>query len=174
MQQRGYTLLQLLFVTLIASLMGLIGIPSLFSMVQKEKGTAAANQIIGILNYSRSHAIAKHVPIVICPSLDGFECTKNWGNKLLIYRDINFNFVFDNSDDMRLKHVSLPVDWSIHWRAFGNRKYIYYTAGSGEFNQNGTLELCPPKPMNTITTIVINRVGRIRTHTRPREESKCL
>lgn len=174
MLQRGYSLLQLLLVTIIVSILSVMSVPSFFDLIQREKGTATANKIISILNYARSSSITKHVPIVICPSDDGIECQKKWGGKLLIYKDLNYDFIFDDTEDVQLKHISLAVGWAINWRAFGNRKYIYYTAGRGEFNQNGTLEICPPQQIDNITIVIINRIGRIRVDSRPWEETKCV
>lgn len=173
MRQGGFSLLQLLFVTTTATLLSAIGVPSFFDLVQREKQASITNHIISILHFSRSEAITRNTPTVICPSRSGNACDGFWGSQLLIYRDSNYDNKFDEKQDTKLKHIELMLDWSINWRAFGNRKYIYYSAGSGEFNQNGTLELCPPDYREDINVIIINRIGRIRTETRKWATSKC-
>jgi len=173
MNQSGFTLLQLLITTSITAILGGIGLPSMLHLVEREAAVANTNLVISLLHLARSQAITSGRPAIICPSKDGLECDKQWIGKLLIYQDNDYDNNFNKTVDEAVKHLSLSNHWSINWRAFGNRKYIYFTGGNGEFNQNGTMEICPPQPVKDIRILVINRIGRIRTDLRPLEDSKC-
>ncbi len=173
MNQSGFSLLQIIITTSITTILGSIGIPSILYLIEQEAAVANTNLVISLLHLARSQAITSSRSVIVCPSSDGLDCDKQWGGKLLIYQDNDYDNSFKSSIDTPIKHLSLATDWTINWRAFGNKKYIYFTGGNGEFNQNGTMEICPPQSSDEIRILIINRIGRIRTDLRPFKDSRC-
>ncbi len=173
-RQTGFTFTEQIISLSIASILFGLSAPSLKNLWNQQQRSASVNAVIGALNYTQQEAVFGGVNTVICPSSNRIECDRRWGaNKLLVYQDRDSNNAFDSNIDETLKVISLDEDWSIKWRAFGNRKYIAYQPTGYIFNQNGTMEICPKNATDSIAILVVNRIGRLRRSERDYEDSRC-
>ncbi len=173
--QLGLTLIELIIVlTLSAILLG-IAMPSLQPLLSRQTRSSSVNQVIAILRYTQQKAVFSGRPATLCPSSSGDSCDAAWGSgQLMVFADPEGDGLFDKDGaDQLLKLVLLPNDWSINWRAFGNRNYIAYDPRGYVFNQNGTMEICPAQATDVIAVLVINRIGRLRREERRYSASKC-
>jgi type IV fimbrial biogenesis protein FimT len=66
--QPGFTLLELMVVLAIAGLLLAIGIPSMGDFIRNSRITAAANDVMAALHFTRSEAIKRRQPVTLCTS----------------------------------------------------------------------------------------------------------
>lgn len=68
--QAGFTLLELMVVLAIAGVLMAVGIPAMGDFIRNGRITAAANDVMGALHFTRSEAIKRRVPVTVCTSAD--------------------------------------------------------------------------------------------------------
>lgn len=90
--QRGFTLLELMIVVAIAAILAAIAVPAFDSFVDRNRLTAATNDVIGGLNFARSEAASRGKEVAINP-LNG-----DWGNGMSIKVDGNTIQRIETSD----------------------------------------------------------------------------
>ena len=74
---RGFTLVELLVtVTVLGVLLG-VGMPNLFNLIEQNRLTTDANNLVVSLNYARSEAIRRNSLVSVCPSADGNDCNSD-------------------------------------------------------------------------------------------------
>lgn len=84
---RGFSLIELLIVIAIVGLMGRIAFPSFITFVEQEQVKSSARQIAKSITLARSAAIKSGVPVVMCASSSGSDCTGTWSDGWLVFRD---------------------------------------------------------------------------------------
>lgn len=65
---KGFTLLELMVVLAIAGVLAAIGIPAMGDFMRNSRITAAANDVMAALHFTRSEAIKRRVPVTLCTS----------------------------------------------------------------------------------------------------------
>jgi type IV fimbrial biogenesis protein FimT len=85
---RGFTLLELMVVLVIASVLLGIGIPAMGNFFRNARMTAAANDLLAAMYLARSEAIKRRSPVVVCASnnpLDAdADCVTSGGTERLV------------------------------------------------------------------------------------------
>lgn len=81
----GFTLMELVGTVLILSILLGIAAPSVYSLIENNRATAAANKLVASLNGARTSAVSRRRNVTICTSGDGLVCRsgsdadyKNW------------------------------------------------------------------------------------------------
>jgi prepilin-type N-terminal cleavage/methylation domain-containing protein len=64
----GFTLLELMFVLVIAGILLGIGVPAMGDFIRNGRMTGAANDVLVAMHYARSEAIKRRLPVVMCTS----------------------------------------------------------------------------------------------------------
>lgn len=75
---RGFTLVELLIVIVIFAILAGIAIPNFAPQVANNRATAAANDLLGTLQYARSEAVKLNATVTVCSSPNpgaGSDCT---------------------------------------------------------------------------------------------------
>jgi len=70
---RGFTLLELMVVVVIAGLLLGIGVPAMGNFIRNSRITAAANDIMATLHYARSEAIKRRAAVSVCSSTNALD-----------------------------------------------------------------------------------------------------
>lgn len=65
-RMRGFTLLELMMVVVIAGVLLGIGVPAMGNFIRNARMTGAANDMIASLHYARSEAIKRRLPVTVC------------------------------------------------------------------------------------------------------------
>ncbi|WP_168735181.1 GspH/FimT family pseudopilin [Pseudothauera rhizosphaerae] len=95
---RGFTIIELMLtVAVLAVLLG-IGIPSFRNLIQNNRATAIANDIVGTLQTARSEAIKRRSPITVCRrNAAGSACENgtNWAAGWLMLQGATVLKVWD-------------------------------------------------------------------------------
>ena len=68
--QVGFTLLELMVVLAIAGILMAVGIPAMGNFLRNGRITAAANDVMAALHFTRSEAIKRRQPVTLCTSND--------------------------------------------------------------------------------------------------------
>ena len=89
---RGFTLVELMVTIAVLAIVLAIGVPSFAGMTNRNRLTAAANELVGTLQTAKMEAIRRNARVVICPTANGTSCSgvDNWGRVRI--------FVYANSD----------------------------------------------------------------------------
>jgi type IV fimbrial biogenesis protein FimT len=76
-KQSGFTLIELMFVIMLAAILLGVGIPSFRDFIRNSRMTTAANDLIADYNLARSEAVKRRVTITLCKSDDGATCDED-------------------------------------------------------------------------------------------------
>lgn len=72
-RNRGFTLLELMVVLVIAGILLGIGIPGMTAFIRNSRMTAAANDVVGALMFARGEAIKRRAPVTLCTSNNALD-----------------------------------------------------------------------------------------------------
>lgn len=169
----GFTLLEILITLTIVSILLSVTIPSGRQLVRQQESASVTNQIVSLLSFARETAVSSGYNTGVCPTLDLATCSNNWNQAFIVYKDLDGNKTFNPALDEALQVTVLPPSWSVNWRAFNSQYLIQFQPSGYTFNQNGTLEICPPFVTPSVNTLVLNRIGRLRQGQREYSDSLC-
>lgn len=65
-RMRGFTLLELMVVVVIAALLLGIGVPAMGNFIRNARMTSSANDMLAAMHYARSEAIKRRLPVTVC------------------------------------------------------------------------------------------------------------
>lgn len=164
---RGFTLVEILIVVVIAGIVLASGLPHYRQLVARHQATTVVNWLISSIHFARYNAASKGITVTLC-ALEGNRCTKNWHRGLALFVDNNQNGRLDSEEKVLANIKPVTEVGSIAWRSFGRKPYLQFTAMGHTNFQNGNITYCP-KDQNILyrRQIVITVQGRPRrVHTR--------
>ena len=181
----GFTLIEMMIAVAISSILITMSVPSLRSMVEKNKISTVTNEISNALFFVRSEALKRRMNVFMCVSnTNGSGCEADeslfdYAHGWLIYMDCNSNGNYDNStltcdlnndginDTAELLKVHEDLDTNLTVTGNGN-----YTSNIG-YGMNGrvrgiggslTIDLLSIATGGvTAKKVVVSNTGRIRT-----------
>ena len=166
---RGFTLIELMMVIAVATVLLGFGVPSVTSLMNSNKLTAASNALLSSMRLARSEAFKRNSRVVLCKSADGNSCTNagGWEQGWIVFHDANSDG--EHSGDEAVIERGNPLPSSL--RLTGNStvaKYVSFVAnGGGRMAgggfQAGTVTVCNLSAAGgEARQIVLNAVGRPR------------
>ena len=160
---KGFTLLECLFVLSILAIFSGLSLPQFNNMIERKQSELALKKIADGIEIARNTAIKTGYMVTLCPSVNQINCGGQWHEGNIVFTDFNQNHQFDKEDRLLLniQHSGLPG--TIKWRAFQNRQYLQITPLGFTHNQNGNFTFCSQDldPYKALQ-LVINRTGRVR------------
>ncbi|WP_250207260.1 GspH/FimT family pseudopilin [Alteromonas oceanisediminis] len=87
--QTGVTLLEMLITLAIVAIVLTTVAPNVQSILIQNRITAEINELSGVIQYARHHAIDQQIDTLVCPSDDFSSCTTNWGQAKMVFADEN-------------------------------------------------------------------------------------
>lgn len=91
--QRGFTIVELMIVVVIAAILATLAGPSFTSFINNTRQSSALSQLQGDLNRARSEAIKRNARVLVCNSTTGTSCSTatNWNSGWVVCYDADAN-----------------------------------------------------------------------------------
>ncbi len=89
-QNRGFTIIELMMTLAVMSILLVVGVPAFQTFVQNNRQTSDHNGLIMALLSARSGAVRTNVPVVVCTSTNGTQCSgsANWEDGWIVFTDV--------------------------------------------------------------------------------------
>jgi type IV fimbrial biogenesis protein FimT len=105
-QQQGVSLIELLICIGIASILITISLPSMGTLSNKQSINSQVSEIYSGLQLTRNLAVTNSDVWTLCTLNAEFECVKQGGLTLAVFRDDNENREVDSDEPLR-RHTSI-------------------------------------------------------------------
>ena len=146
----GFTMIELLIVMAIAAILATVAVPSFWTLIQNQRATTQANNLVTAVNLARSEAARRGDQVEICASTDQADCnSSDWTNGWVV-RDASSGEVLRVWDP-------LPTTGNIN--SNGDDEILFNSRGEADGNYSFTLWFngCTGEQTRSIQ---INRAGR--------------
>lgn len=159
----GFTLLELLVTVAILAILATLATPSFTSLINSNRLTAQANEVVASLQLARTEAIKQNRRTIICRSTNGTSCAGagQW-TQWITYVDINSSGTPQAAEIVRINRVKAPLRVtsevaSITFRADGMAR-----TAAGAL-QNNAVTVCIPttRPVENRRIIDLRAGSRI-------------
>ncbi len=97
-RENGFTLIELMVTLIVAAILLTVAVPNFSRLVESNRVTGAANELVGALNAARSEAVRAGADFVMCASSDGQECSGDWQDGWLVFLDADDDGEVDDPD----------------------------------------------------------------------------
>ncbi|MGQ0659059.1 MAG: GspH/FimT family pseudopilin [Chromatiales bacterium] len=87
----GVTTIELLVALSVLAILLTVAVPSFQNFIADNRLTAETNNLVADLQYARSEAIKRRIPVTACASADLIVCaeTPHWENGWMIFTDVS-------------------------------------------------------------------------------------
>ena len=161
-EQRGFTLIELMVTLVVLAILLGIGVPSFTEWVRKSRIQAATSNYTGLLAQARSEAVNRQKAITLAPATGG------WSAGLIMYTDAETsgNTAYSAATDTLIKDIDFTVDGRMSGITVNTSanadNYISYTSNGllNEGNTTVTIALCDERGASDGSEITINIAGR--------------
>ena len=156
----GFTLMELMVVLLIFSSLSMVVVPSFVKFQERQATSIKALEVQRILEFARNIAITKNKEAKVCLTTSDYRCTKENGNRLLVFHDQNNNHQWNEAEqkyrDISIESLVLKLSVS------GGRRYIRFKS-TGESKESGNILVCDKKVGSDYgRQVIVFRSGQIR------------
>ena len=157
-ENRGFTLIELMVALAVAVIITTIAVPGFRTMIQNNRASTQANELLTALMLARAEAVKRGAPVSVCASANQSTCagSTNWATGWIVFTDsAGASGVLDSTDQLIRVWESLggapTVTGSVQ-----NIRYLPsgLVASGGSFTF--TLPDCKGDQVQTVT---INAVG---------------
>jgi len=109
-RNRGFTLLELMVVIVLAAILFGVGIPSFTNFIRNARMTSAANDLIAAVHMTRAEAVKRRDVAVACSSANPMAASPacSQGTGWFVWADLNANLVADAGEPVLNQHDVLP------------------------------------------------------------------
>ena len=156
----GFTLIELMVVLLIFSSLSMVAVPSYVEHQERQATSVKALEVRRMLEFARNIAITKNKEIKVCLATSDYRCTKENGNRLLLFYDQNTNHQW-NESEQKYRDISIE-SWALKLSVSGGRRYMRFKP-TGESKESGNILVCDKKVGSDYgRQVIVFRSGQIR------------
>jgi len=157
MLHKGFTLIELIVTISVVAILLTIAIPNFQTFVLNNRLTGQANDMMTALNYARSEAIKRGLPV----SMSSNSGTADWSAGWIVFADPNNDGIF-NAGDTKLRAVP-----ALGGSNTLNAGLAAVTFDSGGFARTSatTFRLCDSRPAAFARSIELLGSGRAKVAT---------
>lgn len=162
----GHSIIELIVAVTIASLVMGAALPSLRAALTRARLAGGSAALVADLALARTTAIMRGVPVTICQSRDGRQCTgaATWHEGWLVMVDRNGSRAVERPED--ILHVSPPLTGAtLVFNASGGGQHdsflTYHPAGYTR--KNGTFTVCAAGSPPRARRVIVALSGRARS-----------
>ena len=150
--QAGFTLLELMVVVAIVGVLMAVAIPAMGNFIRNGRITAAANDVMAALHFTRSEAIKRRQPVTLCTSANAVQANNQPNANAtcadsqfitgwIVFVDLNQDGVRDAGDTILLNHA--PMNAEITAASSADPFAITYLLNGFALDPNGaSIALC--------------------------------
>jgi type IV fimbrial biogenesis protein FimT len=156
----GHTLVEVLFVLVIAAILASVAMPAMRGMLQQHRLSTTVNDFLAAVTLARSEALRRSAQVMLLPAGEG------WNSGWVVAVDRNANLQYDAGDELLYSHAPPAVDVAISASFTDNsRPYLAYGAGGQSRSRTGAAQAgswqftCGSQRRK----IIINFLGRPRS-----------
>ena len=173
MENRGFTLVELLVVLAVGSILLAIAVPGYAYLANASRLTTATNDLVAAMHLARSEAVKRGMRVTVCKTRDAMaaapacNATANWQDGWLVFVDAGTPGGVDPGDTLLWLQGQVPGGLVISSANY-SRYISYLPSGVSQGSNglaNGSLEICKDGVQREI---IVNRTGRARL-----ESSSC-
>lgn len=157
----GYTLLEVLIVSVIAAILMTQAFSGASGLIQKNKRHASVSTLVTFLNTARNTAISQSKSVTVCSVNADKQCSNSWTGDLVAFRDPHKTQAIDTSDQIiRI----IPADETKGFTFNGGiRNYFRFRPTGMAREAIGNITWCPEDGDPTLAAqLRINMGGRIQ------------
>lgn len=166
----GFTLVEALTVTAVAAVLVSVAAPSIGGLVDSSRVSAASNELLGDLLFTRSESMKRRQRVVLCKSSDGQSCAAagGWQQGWIVFADTDDDGQRDPGETLLRAQPALGGMLRLSGTASVAKYVSYVPSGAtrlvGGGFQAGTLTVCAESAGPAAgRQIIVNSSGRPRT-----------
>ncbi len=167
MKNDGLTMIELLIVVTIASILLAVGVPGMQDIINGVTVNNQAKTLRSALNYTRSEAVRRNMPVTLCASSDTTSCSDNaWNEGWLVFVDGDEDGTVDAAEEIVRVYQGPSGGTQISYSLSDD--LISYDAMGFSMNSNSTrrFELCPAdNDVDNAQAVELSATGRVRLTT---------
>lgn len=157
---RGFTLIEMMIALAVLAIVASLSLPAFSGLHERNRITAAANELVAHINLARQHAVMRGALAVVCPSTDARNCSgaNRWGDGWIVFDDTDRNGQPDSAQDVLRIGPGVPglvIDSA-------GRTAIRYQPDGSAGGSNLTIKLCDPTGHADPRAVIVSNPGRPR------------
>lgn len=159
----GFTLIELLVVISLVAILTTLATPSLRDLIQRTRIATEVNSLVSDLQFARSEAIKRGLPVSVCASSDGSTCltANTWNQGWIVFSDADGSATVNGTDAV----LRIRKGWTSGDTFVASPSQVAVTFSRDGFATNvpGTVTIAlRTSPINSNATrcLMLNRVGR--------------
>ena len=162
-RKNGFTLFELIVTLAISAILVMIALPHFHQLMAEQELKRIQYSLLSSLKIARSHALTHHSNVVICPTQNFVQCSKqNWNTGFLIFMDRDRNRQIDENEYIIYTEKTALKYGTLDWRGTLNIPSVTFNAQQGlPIGSNGSFFYCSSTVSNH--RLVLNKMGITRT-----------
>ncbi len=165
---RGFTLVELMIVLVIAAILGAMAMPSMRDFVRDNRLATETNTMITALALARSEATKRRRRVAVCSSTNPAATTPacngsagNWDGGWLVFEDSNANSSYSSANDVLLRRQAGPGgEVTVRSNNAASTLILYQPNGTLLGGTSPAFSICDSRGAGDGRKITVTAVGR--------------
>lgn len=161
--ENGWTLTEVLVTLIVMGILATIAYPSMMNILYTMEARKVESSINNALIFARSESYTRRYNLMVCFADKMNVCHKQADEKIIVFKDINENNIFDLGELIQEYHLGLKYG-RLDMRVSLGRDYIKYFANTGTPRGHfGHIKYCSESDRVALSyKIVVAHQGMIR------------